>query len=197
MQSSATATPGLRLRAFAQSDAKRLARIAGVESVVRFTLGIPLPYTETAALEWIDGLIERNAQGMEWISAISWHGRLVGSVGLTIESEHRRAEIGYWLGEDYRGRGFAQAAVAQTCRIAFDQLGLHRLYGLCFLDNIASQQLLLKLGFRKEGRLRGHIVKDDVTKDALLYALTADSAGHLVGLSQKSNKLSLSRLSSG
>jgi [ribosomal protein S5]-alanine N-acetyltransferase len=182
MQSYATSISGLRLRAFQSTDAERLARIAGVPSVVQFTLGIPLPYSVKAAKEWIGGLRERNASGLEWIVAICWHGHLIGSVGLTIESEHRRAELGYWLGEDYRGRGFASAAIKESLKIAFTDLGLQRIYALCFPENAASQQLLRKLGFRKEGRLRAHIVKEDVTKDAVLFGLTTKSAALLVGL---------------
>jgi [ribosomal protein S5]-alanine N-acetyltransferase len=182
MPSYSTAIAGLRLRAFQASDAERLARIAGVPSVVQFTLGIPLPYDVAAAKDWIGGLRERNATGLEWIVAICWHGHLIGSVGLTIEAEHRRAELGYWLGEDYRGRGFARAAIVRSVEIAFAELGLRRIYALCFPENAASQHLLRKLGFRKEGRLRGHIVKDDVTKDAILFGLTSKTASHLVGL---------------
>jgi [ribosomal protein S5]-alanine N-acetyltransferase len=182
MQSYPTRLPGLRLRPFASTDAERLARIAGVHSVVQFTLGIPLPYSVAAAKDWIAGLPERNASQLEWILAICWRGHLVGSVGLTLESEHRRAELGYWLGEDYRQRGFATAAIERCCQRAFEELELARIYALCFPENGASQHLLRKLGFKKEGRLRAHVVKDNVAKDAIVFGLLAKDSPHLVGL---------------
>ena len=107
--------PGFCLRPFAAADAQRLAKLAGVTSVVRYTLGIPLPYSVEAAAEWIAGLEARVGEGIELIYALSLRGHLVGSIGLIFEPEHQRAEIGYWLGEPYRGRGLTRAAVQAVC----------------------------------------------------------------------------------
>jgi [ribosomal protein S5]-alanine N-acetyltransferase len=164
--------PGLCLRPFRIKDAKRLAKLAGVSSVVRYTLGIPLPYSVEAAHDWIVGLAARFEGGIELIYALSLRGHLVGSIGLTFEAEHQRAEIGYWLGEPYRGRGLTRAAVAALCDFAFMAHNLTRIYGLCFPDNSASHAVLRAAGFRREGKLRSHIVKDGRALDALVFGLT-------------------------
>lgn len=161
---------GLSLRAFQIRDANRLARLAGVDSVVRFTLGIPLPYSVSAAREWIAGLAERHASGVELIFALSLDQALIGSVGLTLELEHRRAEIGYWLGEGYRGRGYARAAVECVCQYAFATLALRRVYALCFPENVTSHRLLEAAGFEREGLLRQHIVKETQSGDVICFA---------------------------
>jgi ribosomal-protein-alanine N-acetyltransferase len=165
--------PGFCLRAFAATDARRLAKLAGVSSVVRYTLGIPLPYSVEAAAEWIAGLDARFVDGIELIYALSLRGHLVGSIGLTFEPEHARAEIGYWLGEPYRGQGFMRAAVQGLCAHVFAIRQINRIYGLCFPENIASHAVLRGAGFRREGRLRAHVIKDGCAEDVVVFGRTA------------------------
>ena len=165
--------PGFCLRAFAAADAPRLAKLAGVTSVVRYTLGIPLPYSVDAAAEWIAGLDARFSDGIELIYALSLRGHLVGSIGLTFEHEHQRAEIGYWLGEPYRGRGLTRAAVQALCDQIFITRNVTRIYGLCFPENIASHAVLRSAGFRREGKLRAHVVKDGRAEDVVVFGRTA------------------------
>lgn len=160
----------LCLRAFQARDANRLARLAGVSSVVRFTLGIPLPYSVAAARDWIAGLPERHASGMELIFALSLDRALIGSVGLTLELEHQRAEIGYWLGEEYRGLGYGRAAVEAVCQYALSALAIRRIYALCFPENQASHRLLEAAGFEREGLLRQHVVKEEQSGDVICFA---------------------------
>ena len=161
--------PGLRLRPFAAADAVRLAKLAGVASVVRYTLGIPLPYSIEAAAEWIAGLELRFSDGIELIFALSLRGHLVGSIGLIFEPEHQRAEIGYWLGEAYRGRGLTRAAVKAACEHVFTNRNVTRVYGLCFPENTASHSVLRGAGFRREGKLRSHVVKDGRAEDVIVF----------------------------
>ena len=163
---------GFYLRAFAAKDSARLAGLAGVTSVVRYTLGIPLPYGIDAAAEWIAGLDARFSDGVELIYALSLRGHLIGSIGLTFEAEHQRAEIGYWLGEPYRGRGLMRAAVHAICENIFMTRNVTRIYGFCFPENIASHAVLRGAGFRREGKLRGHIVKDGRAEDVVIFGLT-------------------------
>ncbi len=160
------------LRSFTATDAARLAKLAGVTSVVRYTLGIPLPYSVEAAAEWIAGLDARFENGIERIYALSLRGHLVGSIGLIFEPEHQRAEIGYWLGEPYRGRGLMRAAVQALSDHIFATCKVNRLYGLCFPENSASHAVLCGAGFRREGKLRAHIVKDERAQDVVVFGRT-------------------------
>jgi len=163
---------GFCLRPFTATDAARLAKLAGVTSVVRYTLGIPLPYSVEAAAEWIAGLDARFEDGIELIYALSLRGYLVGSIGLIFELEHQRAEIGYWLGEPYRGRGLMRAAVQALSDHIFATRKVNRLYGLCFPENSASHAVLRGAGFRREGTLRAHIVKDGRAEDVVVFGRT-------------------------
>jgi [ribosomal protein S5]-alanine N-acetyltransferase len=161
---------GIRLRAFRATDSKRLSRLASEASVLRGTLGLPNPYHPTAALEWIEGQAQRFADGIEVVFAIAKGQQLIGSVGLTLEREHQRCEIGYWLGRDFRGRGYATRAVQAACDFAHLELHLNRIYALCFRFNVDSQALLARLGFKREGVLRKHVVKDGRSEDVISFA---------------------------
>jgi len=105
---------------------------------------------------------------------------LVGGIGL---SNVRRgvsesASLGYWVGEPFARRGYMTAALPLVIDFAFERLGLHRLEAACLPSNIPSQSLLLKAGFRQEGRAREYLCIAGKWQDHLLFAiLRADRAG--------------------
>jgi len=105
---------------------------------------------------------------------------LVGGIGL---SNVRRgvsesASLGYWVGEPFARRGYMTAALPLVIDFAFERLGLHRLEAACLPSNIPSQSLLLKAGFRQEGRAREYLCIAGKWQDHLLFAiLHADRAG--------------------
>ncbi len=166
--------PRLSLRSYRKTDAPRLARIAGVDSVARYTFGIPLPYTPASAASWIAGLTPRENDDLQRVYAIALNDHVVGSIGLSLEWEHLRAEIGYWIGEEYRGRGFASAALARTTELGF-AMGLRRIYALVLLENLGSIRVLENAGYKREGKLRQHILKWGVQHDVWIYAKTAQA----------------------
>jgi RimJ/RimL family protein N-acetyltransferase len=84
---------------------------------------------------------------------------------------HRRsAEIGYWLGEPFWGRGIMSEAVPAFTAYAFATFDVCRLYASVFEWNPASARILEKAGYVCEGRLRKSVVKDGRTIDQLLFA---------------------------
>ena len=84
---------------------------------------------------------------------------------------HRRtAELGYWIGEAYWGRGIASAVVLGFSEYAFGHFDLLRIYAMPYADNRASARVLEKAGFRCEGRWRQHAIKDGQVLDVLVYA---------------------------
>ena len=87
---------------------------------------------------------------------------------------HRRsAEIGYWLGEPFWGRGIATAARLQALtEYAFDRFDLVRLYACVYEWNLASARVMEKAGYVCEGRLRKSVVKEGQVIDQFWYAIT-------------------------
>jgi RimJ/RimL family protein N-acetyltransferase len=109
--------------------------------------------------------------------AIDVDGVAIGCIGLELHGDIERisAEIGYWLGVGYWGRGIATAAVRAVTRHALDSFGLCRVYALPFAHNVASCRVLDKAGYLCEGRLRRSVVKDGKVLDQLLYAFVDEA----------------------
>ncbi len=96
---------------------------------------------------------------------------LLGAIGLRIEREHARAELGYWIGVPYWGYGYCTEAARAIVRYGFTDLGLQRIYAYCFTTNPASGRVLQKLGMTHEGMRRKHTLKDGVFLSSDAYGI--------------------------
>jgi len=169
-------TPRLTLRPYRLADTADLVRLAGTREVAAMTLRIPHPYTEHDAVEFItscraDFELGRSAR---FAIALRESGEFCGGIGLRIMSEHRRAELGYWLGVPYWGKGYATEASQEILRFGFETLKLRRIYASYVTENPTSGRVLEKIGMRYEGILRSHICKWDVFHDLVFYGILHD-----------------------
>ena len=85
------------------------------------------------------------------------------------------AELGYWLGEPYWGRGVMTEAVVAVTTYGLEQLGLVRIFATPFEWNLASCRVLEKGGYTLEGRHQKAVTKDGQTIDELMYAVVRES----------------------
>jgi RimJ/RimL family protein N-acetyltransferase len=92
-------------------------------------------------------------------------------VGLRIEQEDDRAELGYWIGKPYWGHGYCTEAARAVIGFGFEQCQLNRIHASCFSRNPASGRVLQKIGMTHEGRLRCHAKKWDAFEDIEMYAI--------------------------
>jgi ribosomal-protein-alanine N-acetyltransferase len=88
-----------------------------------------------------------------------------------VSAEHKRAEISYALFPEHWGNGFAGEAVSKVISYGFKELGLMRIGAVVFVENRASNKLLTKLGFIKEGVLRNYMYQNDIPFDTNIYSL--------------------------
>ncbi|HEX3484819.1 MAG TPA: GNAT family protein [Micropepsaceae bacterium] len=86
------------------------------------------------------------------------------------------AAIGYWIGVPYARQGYMYAAIRLMLPFVFELLGLHRLEAACIPENEASRNLLMKVGFREEGRARRYLQINGEWRDHILFALLEDEA---------------------
>lgn len=130
----------------------------------------PYPYTVNDARNWLELVIGRKP---ETNFAIDVAGDAVGGIGFTLQPDvaRRSAEIGYWLGEDFWGRGIATEALIAVTDHAFATYDLCRVYAHVFEWNRASARVLEKAGYEFEGRLRKSVTKEGQTIDQFLYAI--------------------------
>jgi [ribosomal protein S5]-alanine N-acetyltransferase len=129
----------------------------------------PHPYTRQDGRAYLRCV---RSASHETTFAIAVEGAAVGSIGFVLRTDVERvsAEIGYWLGEAFWGRGIATEALAAITRHAIDAHALTRVYALPFARNAASCRVLEKAGYMIEGRLRRSAVKDGIVVDQLQYA---------------------------
>ena len=166
-------TARLVLRAPQKSDAPAIQRLADDVDIARNTLTIPHPYPPGAAESWIAMVTEKAADGNHAAFAICdrTSGELCGVIGLRIERDQQRAELGYWIGKPFRGRGLASEASRAMLDYAFRALELERVYAAHFPWNPASGRVLEKAGLKREGILRGHAQKNGERIDLQFFGL--------------------------
>lgn len=166
-------TPHLTLRPFTLADATDVQRLAGAREVASTTATIPHPYEDGMAETWINTHPGQLADGTGIVYAITLHGtgELCGAIGLGVKPEHERAELGYWIGVPYWGRGYCTEAAIALRDHGFRALGLHRILAVHLTRNPASGRVMQKIGMRHEGTFRQHQLKWGVFETLEYYAI--------------------------
>jgi [ribosomal protein S5]-alanine N-acetyltransferase len=131
----------------------------------------PHPYTIDDARKFL-----QNATTVQPTTnfCIEVDGTAVGGIGihLGVDVHRHTAELGYWLGEEFWGRGVMTEAVVAFTDFCFQNFRLRRVYAEPFANSSASARVLEKAGFIFEGRLKNNVLKDGELLDSLLYAKT-------------------------
>lgn len=162
-------TARLRLRPYREDDIPELLPLIGTREVAATTLRIAHPYTEDDAKAFLALAQEPDKI---WLAiTLRDDGRQIGGIGLRLSEQHQHAELGYWLGVPYWGRGYATEAAQEMLRYGFEDLGLHRIFASHFKHNPTSGRVLAKVGMRYEGCQREHLRKWDQFVDSELYGL--------------------------
>ncbi|HEX2934854.1 MAG TPA: GNAT family protein [Bacteroidales bacterium] len=158
------------LRKFSLKDAQSLAQQANNKNIADYLRDIfPHPYTTKDAYFYIEHAANdlRNL-----ILAIDVDGKAVGSIGIHPQTDvyRKNAELGYWLGEQYWGRGIVTEAVKAITEYGFKNYSLHRIYADVFENNAGSARVLEKAGFTREAVHRKAVIKNGVIMDEYVYA---------------------------
>lgn len=169
-------TPRLVLRALRDDDAPRIQLLANDRAVADTTRRLPFPYELKHAKDFLEFERAERARGHQATFAIVSADplELVGVMGLGLQPKDRTAELGYWLGQPFWGRGFATEAAAAIVRYGFEIRGLNRVFAYCVRRNIASRRVLEKIGMRHEGCLRQHVAKWGAFEDLDVFGLLVD-----------------------
>ncbi|MEP1382867.1 MAG: GNAT family protein [Paraglaciecola sp.] len=160
----------IKLREFIESDAESLAENANNPNVSRYLREVfPYPYTLEAAKWWV---AEGYKLGNSLNLAIDLNGKCIGGAGFNFfENELRYScEMGYWLGENHWGKGYATEVIALLKKMAFSNYEVARLYAPVVGDNVASKRVLEKNEFVLEGVLKKHLFLRGAFYDECIYA---------------------------
>jgi [ribosomal protein S5]-alanine N-acetyltransferase len=160
----------LSVRSWRKDDLKALLHHASNPKVAaNLRDQFPHPYTRHDGVDFLDYAC---SQDPECSFAIEYGGQAAGGVGFRLGRDISRisAEMGYWLGEEFWGRGLATRAVTAASEWAFDNYKLTRVFATAFAHNAASIRVLEKSGFQREGLLRRSAIKNGVILDQILFA---------------------------
>ena len=168
-------TARLALRPFDSHDIPAVTELCGERDIAFNTLHIPHPYTLDDARIWIGSHPDSYAAGKSAVFAITKRDdhTLVGGIGLTIDPQYHRAELGYWIGKPFWGNGFCSEAAPEILRFGFDICKLNRIFATHMMRNPASGRIMEKAGMKLEGILRQHVMKWGVYEDIAMYGVVA------------------------
>lgn len=162
-----------KIREWKLSDAKDLAAaLSNRKMQDHLRDGLPYPYTEQDGVDYISAILSAD-KSETFAFAITIDGKVIGSISVFRQGNiHRQtAELGYYIAEEYWGRGIMTEAVKQICGYVFDKSDILRIYAEPFAYNIASCRVLEKAGFQYEGTLRSNAVKNGKIIDMKMYSL--------------------------
>ncbi|WP_310963088.1 GNAT family N-acetyltransferase [Nocardioides terrisoli] len=172
-------TARLALRPHRPEDLEDLLEFHSDPEVVRF---VPWPVRdreatrEALAVKVDQGCIDRPDQWLVLAVELRETGQVIGEVLLKWASaEHRQGEIGFAFARQHHGSGYAAESATEMLRLAFDDLGLHRVTAMCIDGNQSSVRLLRRLGFVQEARLVDNIWFKGAWATQLVFALVEDA----------------------
>ncbi|MCW3085574.1 MAG: family N-acetyltransferase [Bacteroidetes bacterium] len=163
--------PEFTLRAWNMDDLENLIKFGGNPQVAKTMMDrFPHPYTVEKAKEFITAAANGNPLT---IFAIDINGQAIGSIGIHPQTDIqcKNAEMGYWIGEPYWGKGIVSKAVTQMIGYSFKTLDITRIFGRAFGNNPGSQRVLEKAGFVLEARFDKTFFKNGEYVDELVYAV--------------------------
>ncbi len=161
----------ITLRPWHLDDLDHLVELANNKNIARSMADVfPNPYTIENGKTFI-GFATANPNSK--IFAITVEGKPIGSIGLHLQTDilRKNAEIGYWLGEAYWGKGVIKNAIEQIVDYGFKNMDIVRIFARIYGTNIPSQRVIEKAGFKLEAKFEKTIFKNNEFLDELIYAI--------------------------
>ena len=170
-------TPELSLTEFLPSDEAAVIEHLADKEISDRTTSIPHPYGPQEF-----DMTMRTVAGRAWehggcpldFSIRDANDFFIGVIAFSDLIEGHSAEVAYWIGKPFWGRGIMTAVVGVACQFAIERWNLVRISAPVFDGNVASARVLEKCGFEFEGLMRGYYLKDGRFIDARLYSLLAE-----------------------
>ena len=162
----------IQIRKWILTDAKDLAAALSNKKILdNLRDGLPYPYTEQDGQAFIAAMLAAD-EDETFAFAVTVDSKVIGSIGAFRQGNiHKQtAELGYYIAEEYWGKGIMTEAVKQLCDYVFSQTDIIRIFAEPFAYNLASCRVLEKAGFQYEGTLRSNAVKNGKVLDMKMYA---------------------------
>ena len=162
------------------ADIPEIVAYAGNNKIVENTRTMPHPYFDEDAISWINMANQGFKQKDNFIFAIRKKAdkAFMGGIGLTLNVENNRAELGYWIAEPFWNKGYTTEATKAILKFGFDELNLNKIIAEYLTTNEASGKVMIKNGMIKEAEFkdhdvkRGHTIEDNKYVSLIQYRLT-------------------------
>ncbi len=164
----------LLIRPYKYSDAKAVYRVMNDYNIFKTTYGIPNPCDMRYIKKWIKFVIDNLTakKSFEYAVIDKVSGGYIGNVGLiNIDYTSKRCDISYFIDPQLWGCGYATEASVKMVELAFLELNMERVGGMCMDVNSASAKVMEKLGMRYEGTLRNYFYKENNWVSARNYSI--------------------------
>lgn len=161
----------IAIRSWEDGDAESLAKHANNINIWKGLRDIfPHPYSVEDAQAYIQ---RAKSDGRNTHCVISINGNACGAISLLPKEDvyRQNVEIGYWLSEEYWGKGITTEAVRRMLDKAFDDTNIQRVYSAVFSSNQASAKVLFNAGMKREAIIAGSIIKDGYIQDEWLFSM--------------------------
>ena len=160
----------MKLRKWNESDLDNLVNYANNLNIAKWlTNGFPYPYTYEDGKAYLSMIANDNPTK---VFAIEVNEKAVGSIGIFPQTDihEKSAEMGYWLAEEYWGKGIMTKAIPEIISYGFRTFDIVRIFARPFSTNLKSQRVLEKAGFTFEAKLKKALFKNGEFMDELIYA---------------------------
>jgi ribosomal-protein-alanine N-acetyltransferase len=158
-------TNRLTLRKISIEDVPSLVKYANNKKIADKVLNIPYPYQEPDAVFRISYVHQGFKNKTRYVFAIilKESEELIGEISLHLDNSRKIAQLAYWIGEPFWGKGMATEAAKTILKFGLENLSLHMIFAECHIENNASEKVLLKNGMKKIG-INGSVVQYILTK---------------------------------
>jgi RimJ/RimL family protein N-acetyltransferase len=166
-------TDRLVLRGIGERDTDDLADSLGDYETVYMLVYMPWPYDREHVQLYLENLNYSMGQGnaIYWAITLPTENRLMGVIGLTIEHEHSRATVHFWLGRKFWGKGYMTEAAKCVINYVFQGLNFNRLDVDLIAMNNRSQRVIEKCGFKFECEKEEYVKKEGKYENMKYYRL--------------------------
>lgn len=148
-------------------------QINSCEDFSKNLFNIPYPYPKENFLEWLPICDEGIEKGTSYRFGIreKSNKKLIGLIGIHINKEHQKAEIGYWLGKNFWGKGYLTETLKAVLKFGFEELQLNKIYATHYLHNPASGKVMENSGMKLEGLLKQEYFHNGQFLDVNRYSI--------------------------
>lgn len=164
----------IKLRRILESDIPQIAKLCNDKTIHDWVLTIPYPYSEADARFFYEKIVQKQEleSAASYFCICTENETMIGTITLHFNSQKpHMGMIGYWMGSEYRNKGFMTAAVKEVIRIGFEEYKLKRIYATHKVGNVASAKVMVNAGMEYEGTLKAYMYYDGKYWDSPHYAI--------------------------